>query len=350
MEDGSRGRRSWSSPALVPVGGKPHVVCSSTGSVDGYDPATGDLLWSFDEVAGNTSATPLPFADGKFLVGASPGREAGDRSEGAKKSNLAAAIEFLEGKPALKVLWRTEEVTPTFGSPIVYAGHAYWINRVGVVYCFDAETGALCYAERTKQSCWATPLGVGDRLYLVRQGRPDDRAAGRAKVRSAGREPALGSGAGQARPGQDRPRRNRRAPQGGGHVFRSRAVWHRRGRWFAARPHGRDAVLPAAVAPISHHTFTFRSRLMKSHLPFAAALALLALASPALAHFVWVAVEKDSAGQPAAHVWFSELAEPDSADLLDKITTIKVWSRIGRRQARGRQGRRSKRCRAAAAR
>jgi outer membrane protein assembly factor BamB len=159
-------RRSWSSPALVPVAGKLQVVCSSLGSADGYDPATGELLWSFADVTGNTAATPLPFADGRFLVGASPGREAGERSEGAKKSNLAAAIELMDGKPSLKVLWRTEEATPTFASPIVYAGHAYWINRVGVVYCFDAVTGEVRYTERTKQSCWATPLGAGDRLYL----------------------------------------------------------------------------------------------------------------------------------------------------------------------------------------
>jgi outer membrane protein assembly factor BamB len=159
-------RQSWSSPALVPVEGKPQVVCSSLGSVDGYDPKTGTLLWSFDDVTGNTASTPLPIGEGKFLVGASPGREPGERSEGAKRSNFSAAIERIEGKLALKVLWRTEEVTPTFGSPIVYAGHAYWINRVGVVYCLDAETGDLRYSTRTKQSCWATPLGVGDRLYL----------------------------------------------------------------------------------------------------------------------------------------------------------------------------------------
>jgi len=60
--------------------------------------------------------------------------------------------------------------------------------------------------------------------------------------------------------------------------------------------------------------------------PFLAA-ALLAAATPAWAHFVWISVEKDSSGQPAAHVWFSELAEPDSADLLDKLTAIKAWSR-----------------------
>ena len=54
---------------------------------------------------------------------------------------------------------------------------------------------------------------------------------------------------------------------------------------------------------------------------------LLALALQAQAHFVWVAAVNGSAGQPEVHVWFSELAEPDSAELLDKITAVKVWSR-----------------------
>lgn len=47
----------------------------------------------------------------------------------------------------------------------------------------------------------------------------------------------------------------------------------------------------------------------------------------ASAHFVWLAVEKDSGGQPTANVWFSELAEPDSAELLDRIAAVNVWSR-----------------------
>jgi outer membrane protein assembly factor BamB len=160
------GRRSWSSPALVPVAGRFHVVCSSTGSVDGYDPATGALLWTYADVAGNTSATPAPYADARFLVGASQGREAGDRAEGAKRSNLAAAIEMVGGTPTFTVLWRASEAMPSFGSPMVYRGHAYWVNRVGVVYCFDAETGEQRYAERTRQSCWATPLGAGEHVYF----------------------------------------------------------------------------------------------------------------------------------------------------------------------------------------
>ncbi|HUE69313.1 MAG TPA: DUF3386 family protein [Pirellulaceae bacterium] len=63
-------------------------------------------------------------------------------------------------------------------------------------------------------------------------------------------------------------------------------------------------------------------------LPSLLAFAAASLAAHAAqAHFVWVAVQNDSTGQPQAHVWFSELAEPDDAALIDKIAQTKAWSR-----------------------
>jgi hypothetical protein len=50
------------------------------------------------------------------------------------------------------------------------------------------------------------------------------------------------------------------------------------------------------------------------------------LAACAEAHFVWLAIEKASDGSPVARVWFSELAEPDSAELLDRIARVEVWA------------------------
>lgn len=158
-------RTSWSSPALVPVDGKPQVVVSSAGSVDGYDPATGKRLWSYTDVGGNTAATPIPYGDGRFLIAASPG-QMGERAEDARKSNFAMHIERKEGEFVPTVLWRTEQATPSFASPMVHDGYAYWVNRQGVVYCFDVETGEQKYAQRTAQSCWATPLGMGNRVYF----------------------------------------------------------------------------------------------------------------------------------------------------------------------------------------
>lgn len=159
-----RGERGgWSSPFLVTVDGTPQIVCSSFGSVDGYDPATGDSLWTFADVGGNTAATPVDAGDGTFLVAASPGRR-GENSESAKKSNGLMKIARDGDGWKADFVWRTPDATPSFASPILYDGYAYWISRAGI-YCIDAKDGSTAYRERLESS-WATPIGVGDRVWL----------------------------------------------------------------------------------------------------------------------------------------------------------------------------------------
>lgn len=158
-------RTAWSSPMIVTVDGEPQVVVSSSGSVDSYDPGSGETLWSFDDVGGNTVASPVPFGDGRFLVGASPGRN-GENTEGAKRSNMAMQIVAEGDGYAVKVLWRNLQATSSFGSPIVHAGYAYYTNRAGVLFCIDAATGETAYTARIGDSNWATPIGIGDRVYV----------------------------------------------------------------------------------------------------------------------------------------------------------------------------------------
>lgn len=159
------GRRSWTSPVLVSKSGRDVIVVSSDGSVDGYDPQSGQQLFNFTDVGGNTGTTPCIFGEGRFLIGASAGQR-GENAEMAKKSNMAMEL-LIEGdtvRPA--VLWRNTEVATTFSSPMVHAGYAYWINRSGIVSCLDIATGELKYTQRTPQSAWATPVGIGDRVYF----------------------------------------------------------------------------------------------------------------------------------------------------------------------------------------
>ena len=156
-------RKSWSSPMLVPVGESQQIVCSSGGSVDGYDPKTGKQLWTFSEVGGNSNTSPIVVSDGTILIAASPGRD-GENSKLAKQSNGLFDIAGSDGKPGFR--WTNPAPTPSWGSPIVHRGYAYWVNRVGVVYCLNAETGESVYTERIKQSCWATPVGIGDHVYI----------------------------------------------------------------------------------------------------------------------------------------------------------------------------------------
>lgn len=161
-------RTAWSSPMIVSVDGEPQIVVSSAGSLDGYAADSGEMLWSFEDVGGNTVASPVPFGDGMFLVGASPGRN-GEASEGARKSNMAVRIEKTDSGFAPEVMWRNEEATSSFGSPIVYENRAYYVNRSGAVYCISAATGDLLFKARIKESTWATPIGSEGRVYFFGQ-------------------------------------------------------------------------------------------------------------------------------------------------------------------------------------
>lgn len=157
-------RVSWSSPMILNVAGEPQIVVSSAGSVDGYDPQDGRQLWTLGDVGGNTVASPVPFGEGRFLVGASAGRN-GENSEGARRSNMAVAVEPDGDGYRAEVLWRNEKASSSFGSPIVHRGLAYYTNRAGVLFCLDAKTGKPQYTVRL-QSNWATPLAVEDRVYV----------------------------------------------------------------------------------------------------------------------------------------------------------------------------------------
>ncbi len=158
-------RVSWSSPAVVTIDEVEQLVCSSAGTVDGYDVTTGERLWSLGDLGGNTAVTPIPFAGGRFLVGASQGRE-GQNALGARQSNLAMTAKRVAGRWEPDLLWRADKAMPSFGSPIVHGSEAYWVNRAGVVTCLDAATGKVHYEQRSPESVWATPLGMHDRVYL----------------------------------------------------------------------------------------------------------------------------------------------------------------------------------------
>ncbi len=161
-------RMSWSSPAMIEVDGVPQLVISSAGSIDVYDPATGSVLWTRDDVGGNTAPTPTPAGDGLVLIGASPGPR-GESTAIASKSNVLLRIGRQDGKFTAAEVWKAGKAMASFGSPIAYQGYGYWVNRAGVVFCFDIASGEEKYASRLDESCWATPIGIGDRIYFFGQ-------------------------------------------------------------------------------------------------------------------------------------------------------------------------------------
>ncbi|MCA9175823.1 MAG: DUF1668 domain-containing protein [Planctomycetales bacterium] len=158
------GKTCWSSPRLAPIGGLTHLVLSGAGAVVGYDPENGKELWRFNDVSGNTTATPVSVGDGRLLIGASEGR---GEEAGAGSTNGVLEVRPIDGggfQPTW--LWKAGKASSSFGSPVVHDGLAYFVNRVGVVFCLDATTGEELYASRSAGSIWATPIVSNDLLYL----------------------------------------------------------------------------------------------------------------------------------------------------------------------------------------
>ncbi|MEM8734837.1 MAG: PQQ-binding-like beta-propeller repeat protein [Planctomycetota bacterium] len=162
------GSTTWSTPRLTPVDDSAkHLVCSASGKIVGFDPESGRRLWEFDQISGNTSCTPFPVGNGRFLIGASDGRGEENAGKGAASNGIIQIAKNDSGDWSAEFQWQAKKATSSFGSPIASADSAFIVNRVGVLYRLDLETGKAAPPMRLKcGGIWATPLIAGGKLYL----------------------------------------------------------------------------------------------------------------------------------------------------------------------------------------
>lgn len=168
-----RGTRvpSWSSPVLVEHEGHEILVISSADTVDAYDVSNGELYWSIEGLQGNhiPSATVV---DGRIYVGSTSMFHKAADDAGVAGSNCCIELTMEDGKPGYQVRWGAERANSYYSTPLAFAGYVYYVNKAGVLYCIDQETGERRFATRIGNPCWASAIGVetsaGEKLvYFV---------------------------------------------------------------------------------------------------------------------------------------------------------------------------------------
>ncbi|MHC4989929.1 MAG: VPS10 domain-containing protein [Planctomycetota bacterium] len=143
---------SWTTPIVSTHVGRTEIVVSSDGTVEAFDAADGARLWLVEGVEGNTVASPTA-VDGTVVVGSS-------------ESRFNMAIDRDASSPETRVRWRSSARPSSFGSPLVHRGCVYIVSRAGIVTCVDLEQGDTEWDVRISGSCWASPVGAGDRVYF----------------------------------------------------------------------------------------------------------------------------------------------------------------------------------------
>lgn len=145
---------SWATPAITHHQGRAQIVISTNGRVAAYDTASGKEIWVVNGLKNNTIPSPS-VSDDLVVIGSTD-----------KGSNLAVRLGGAGDITDKQIAWRATNATALHASPLVYQGRVYFVNRVGVVFCLDLQTGAEIWNTRIEGDCWASPLAVGDRIYF----------------------------------------------------------------------------------------------------------------------------------------------------------------------------------------
>jgi outer membrane protein assembly factor BamB len=156
-------KKSYATPLVVAVKGKPVLFSQGANWLYGYDPANGKELWKvgYGSLGFSLSARPVA-GNGMFYM-----------STGYSKPQIMAVKYADMSTP--EVAWSFNKSAPTMPSPLLVGDELYFVSDGGIFVCLDAKTGAEHYRERLAESDGkkrmggsynASPLFAGGHIYV----------------------------------------------------------------------------------------------------------------------------------------------------------------------------------------
>ncbi len=148
--------RSWSTPIVVPVADDKHeIVVNAQDELRGYDAATGGLNWSVRGMTGWVTPSPV---FGKGLIFACSGKDG---------PTMAVRPGGKGDVSATHVAWSEKQGAPYVCSPVLYRGLLYVHNEQGILSCYRAKTGELCYRTRLEGKFVSSPIAGHGHVYAT---------------------------------------------------------------------------------------------------------------------------------------------------------------------------------------
>jgi len=149
-------RKSYTTPMLVEVDGKPQIVSSSSKATVAYDPDSGREIWR-TTYKGFSNAS-LPAVAGNLVA----------INTGHGKANLQAfrITATTTGNITGQLVWEQTKNIPTRSSPIVAGGLIFTTSDQGLIGAIDPADGSLLFSERTGGSISASPLFADGKLFF----------------------------------------------------------------------------------------------------------------------------------------------------------------------------------------
>lgn len=149
-------------PQVVSVDGRDQLISPAGDVVQGFDPKTGECLWTVK----NTGEAVVPaIVIGDGLVFATSGfNNAG--------SAALRAVRLGGGKgdcTATHIAWEQTKAVPMIPSMLYVKPYLYTVAETGMARCLKADTGEMVWENRLKGSYSASPIWAEGRIYFTNE-------------------------------------------------------------------------------------------------------------------------------------------------------------------------------------
>lgn len=158
---------TWSSPAVVTIGGRAQVVVNGWKHIGGYDLETGKEIWRM--TGGGDIPVPTPIvSDGLVFITNAHGKFSPIY---AVRPTASGDITLKEGETSnAHIAWSYRRDGGYMQTPLAYQGLLYVCRDNGVLSVFDAKTGERHYQSRLgqgKTGFTASAVASAGRVYFT---------------------------------------------------------------------------------------------------------------------------------------------------------------------------------------
>jgi hypothetical protein len=148
--------RSYCTPLIREINGRPHMMLSGSKCVASYDPNDGSLQWIMDGPTEQFVAAPVYNGRLLFITAGYP-----------ELHIVAMRPDGMGNVTATHLVWRTRRGCAYVPSPIVWGNYFVIVSDGGFASCFDADTGKQHWTERLGGGHSASLVSSEDRVYFL---------------------------------------------------------------------------------------------------------------------------------------------------------------------------------------
>lgn len=147
--------RSYCTPIIREIAGKPHMMLTGSKCVASYNPDDGSLQWIMDGPTEQFVAAPV--YNGKYLF----------ITAGYPEKHLLAIKPDGSGMVGEgQIVWRTRRGASYVPSPVLVGQYLLQVADGGFLSCYVADTGEQLWTERLGGGHSASPFAAEDRAYF----------------------------------------------------------------------------------------------------------------------------------------------------------------------------------------